>query len=94
MARFNKHGIATLYKEPRLLGGFGRRAFFIDEFSRLNNNQQRELFGHIHHHMSQPRSIQHIMLIGDPSLGKSSFIGRPTPEVIRQMEFNRNNNKF
>ena len=86
---FNKHGIATLYKEPRLLP-FHRGMAFIDELHHLNTDQLVAVT-----RMTRAMHADtHMTIIGDASLGKSSFIGRPTPEVIRQMEFSRDNNKF
>ena len=91
--KFNKHGIATLYKEPGLLP-FNRNMVFLDQIALIGNDNRQTLFNALHHARRARHTNQNITIIGDASMGKSSFIGRPTPEVIRQMEFNKNNNKF
>ena len=93
MTRFNKHGIANIYKEPRLLP-FNRNMIFLDQIALIGDDNRQALVNALHHARRARHTNQNITIIGDASMGKSSFIGRLTPEVIRQMEFNRNNNKF
>lgn len=87
--KFNKHGIAIVYKAPGLLPS-NRGMMFLDELHHLNTDQLVAVT-----RMSRAMHANtHMTIIGDAQMGKSSFIGRPSLEVIRQMEFNRNNNKF
>ena len=91
--KFNKHGIATLYKEPRLLP-FNRNMIFLDQIALMPDDNRQALTNALHHIRRARHTNQNITIMGDAHMGKSSFIGRPTPEVIRQMEFSRNNKKF